>query len=94
MEAQVKLLNSSSLNIESSVLQDNTEDFLNKAKYIPINFDISTSYRATVSFIKSAYSVSTGLEAYAVLLSLIKSCFDGGYWDNNKPWLNDTAWKN
>lgn len=94
MEAQVKSLSSSNLNIESSVWQDNTEDFLNKAKYIPIDFNISTSYRAIVSFIKSAYSVSTGFEAYAILLSLIKACFDGGYWDNNKPWLNDTAWKN
>jgi hypothetical protein len=23
-----------------------------------------------------------------------RSCFGSGYWINDKPWLNDDAWKN
>ena len=24
----------------------------------------------------------------------VRSCFGAGYWINEKPWLNDEAWKN
>lgn len=24
----------------------------------------------------------------------VKSCFGGGYWDNDKPWDNKDAWNN
>lgn len=24
----------------------------------------------------------------------IRSCFGAGFWINDKPWLNDDAWKN
>jgi hypothetical protein len=24
----------------------------------------------------------------------IRSCFGNGYWINDKPWLNEDAWKN
>lgn len=28
------------------------------------------------------------------LVGSIKSCFGGGNWIDNLPWLNDDAWKN
>lgn len=24
----------------------------------------------------------------------VRSCFGAGYWRNDKPWLNDEAWRN
>lgn len=51
-------------------------------------------YGDNVDFIKNLFVKYTALEAYCTLLSLIKSCFDGGFWDNYRPWLNDTSWKN
>ena len=30
----------------------------------------------------------------AIVWQGIRSCFGGGLWQNDKPWLNDDAWKN
>lgn len=24
----------------------------------------------------------------------VRSCFGAGYWSNDKPWINEEAWKN
>jgi hypothetical protein len=29
-----------------------------------------------------------------VIWQAIRSCFGSGIWVNNKPWINDEAWKN
>lgn len=59
----------------------------------PINFTVMYC-GDTNKTIKNVLYIPRTFKAYCTLLSLIRSCFDGGYWDNNKPWLNDTVWKN
>ena len=29
-----------------------------------------------------------------LIYQAIRSCFGNGYWINDKPWLNEDAWKN
>ena len=36
-------------------------------------------------------AVYKGLE---LVWNAIKSCFGKGYWINDKPWVNNDAWKN
>ena len=41
-------------------------------------------WRVAVEIYKGARLVWTG----------IRSCFGAGFWVNEKPWLNEEAWKN
>ena len=43
---------------------------------------------------KSGSMVETMWRNGKIIWQGIRSCFGGGLWLNNKPWLNDDAWKN
>ena len=32
--------------------------------------------------------------AVKLVWELVSSCFGSGYWNNEKPWKNDDAWRN
>lgn len=38
--------------------------------------------------------IQTVYEFGAVLWQAVRSCFGSGIWVNEKPWINDEAWKN
>ncbi len=53
--------------------------------------------------LEGKYKMITGSMWYAVteiyrgarlVWSAIKSCFGKGFWVNEKPWLNNDAWRN
>lgn len=29
-----------------------------------------------------------------IMWQAVRSCFGAGFWNNEKPWLNDEAWRN
>lgn len=32
--------------------------------------------------------------AWRIVWQAVRSCFGAGHWRNDKPWLNDEAWRN
>ena len=40
------------------------------------------------------WSVTEIYKGANLVWTAIKSCFGKGFWINEKPWLNDDAWKN
>lgn len=49
--------------------------------------EITEIHRGTLSFSEVYYGKYLVWQA-------VRSCYGKGYWINEKPWLNDDAWKN
>lgn len=50
--------------------------------------------QAIESLRKGATEIGTVYRGLVIVWEGIKSCFGGGLWLNEKPWLNTDAWKN
>lgn len=46
------------------------------------------------SFFKNNKAIQSVYKGTHLIWQGIRSCFGSGWWINEKPWLNDEAWKN
>lgn len=55
---------------------------------------INTNKKEIVSLFRNGKPIQAIYKGGHLLWMAIRSCFGNGFWVNNKPWLNDEAWKN
>lgn len=51
--------------------------------------------RKGVSAVTAFDKIITAIASGASLMwQAVKSCFGAGFWNNEKPWMNDEGWRN
>lgn len=50
-------------------------------------------HREIYSIFMQSKTVQAVYKGARLVWQAIRSCFGGGYWDDNKPWLDDEGWK-
>jgi hypothetical protein len=55
---------------------------------------LRTSRKEIVALYKSGKPLQAMYKGAHLVWQGIRSCFGGGFWFNEKPWINDEVWRN
>lgn len=55
---------------------------------------IQTNRKEIVALYKAGKPFQAMYKGMYLIWEGIRSCFGSGFWVNEKPWINDEAWKN
>ena len=55
---------------------------------------ITKNFKDIIAIAKDSHTITAVYRGARLVWQSIRSCFGSGFWVNEKPWLNDEAWKN